>query len=90
MILRHLDLPTLLRERHHSSPVRARLVPGVVLVGDDAVDHDVHLVGAVGVDADGLVGALGDVRPQGAAKGADFWTCVSGVMIGVDLGARGI
>lgn len=62
MIPRHLDLPTLLRKRHHSSPVPARLVPGVVLVGDDVVDHHVHLVGAVGVEADGLGGAPGDLR----------------------------
>jgi hypothetical protein len=90
MIPRHLDLPTLLRKRHHSSPVPARLVPGVVLVGDDVVDHHVHLVGAVGVEADGLGGAPGDLRQQGAAESADFWTGVSGVVIGVDWGARGI
>ena len=73
MIPRHLDLPTFLRQPHHSSPVSARFMPVIVLVSYIAVDHDVHLIIAVGVDVDGLVVAVGDVRSDGAAEGADFW-----------------
>ena len=73
MIPRHLDLSTFFHQPYHSSPVSARFMPVMVLVGYIAVDHDVHLIIAVGVDVDWLVVAVGDVRPDGAAEGADFW-----------------
>ena len=44
----------------------------MVLVCRIAVDHNDSLVVAVGVDIDGFVVAVGDVRPNGAADGADL------------------
>lgn len=77
LIIRHLDLPPILRKFHLRGPIAARLVARVVVVSHVAVDHEVVLVGAVRVDLDGFVVAAGDVGPDCFAEGADFWACLS-------------
>lgn len=76
MIPLHLDRTTItiLDQIHHGGPIGARLVAVVVLVGHVSVDHDVHLVRAVGVDCQGPVVAVRDVGPDRGAEGADFLT----------------
>ena len=73
MINRNLNLTPHLLQLHLSRPISARLVSRMVLIRDLAVDHQVHLVVAVGVDLDGAVVAAGDVGPDCFAEVADFW-----------------
>lgn len=73
MINRNLNLTPHLLQFHLSRPISARLVSRMVLIRDLAVDHQIQLVVAVGVDLDGAVVAAGDVGPDCFAEVADFW-----------------
>ena len=68
----HLSPFFLFNQFHLRSPLRAGLMAMVVLIRHLALDHEVELVVTVGVDLDGAVVAVWDVRPDGCAEGADF------------------
>lgn len=89
MIPLNFDLPTLLRQTHHRSPIGIRLMTVMVLVGDVAVNHEVELVFAVGVDVGRLMIAVGDVRPDGVTEVTNFCDKRRGVNGGFRVGRRG-
>ena len=72
LVITHLPLASILGQLDLGSPIGARLVPMVVIVGHIAIDHELRLVVAVGVDLDWGVLAAGDVGPNCAAKREDF------------------
>ena len=79
MINRNLNLTPHLLQLDLSRPISARFVSRMVFIRDLAVDHQIHLVVAVGVDLDGAVVAAGDVGPYCFAEVADFWKGVKDI-----------
>ena len=71
MTLGHLNLYIFLRKSHNNSPIRVDLMLVMMLLGDVAVDHPVHLVVVVRIETERPVIPVGHVRPDGAAEVAD-------------------
>lgn len=76
LIILHLDLSSLLFQLHLGRPIRPGLVACMMVVGDFAQDHEIHLVVPVGVDLDGAMVTAGDVRPDCFTEVADFWVWI--------------